>query len=635
MGLDAAGCVYEHFRSIAPGAFVFVSSTREDHEKLLGEASYAGCVRVRDRLPDNVRFDAVLVDLSSLLMSMTAYTNTGADLMERVERLLSTSHAESGTQDFVLCFDNKEFVPRVKSIEQAERRQRTNAQPYVYEVQLTTNASLPIEQYVFDDAMPMPNDFNRLHRTPVLVRKLETFIAAGIVSRMRPPPVPMRVVVCGVPQPDPDAPRMVWSRRFVPDDFTPQTVEKQAVAIGEAESRCAYWLIEYLRAAKSNKSVCVRANDSDTLMLLLMCVPRMLAATADGLQHQLWLEYTAPNMQHRRFVNVLWLWRAQMRWTQLKLPSISLTRHAPVETFYAALLMAGCDYVRSLRGIGPKTFYDAYVDRMDQLVGAIEFDSRSDVHAMVFQQGPLLDLLWRAVCRSRGMTSLFVDYGRQMSREKGRQKPDVFAKQAIRILEGKGVLGRFDELSMAVAKTNDVRAKANKEEERLAMAQARKPRKKAFLPEVPDGEAAVAFVRRVLWTVDYYHNAGVARRSPPYWQPGDVTLFGYSVYGFLPAPDGSNAVIEAGVVADVDLLEHPFVDRMKQSLHRQRPAAGLTQSMEVLSPNSLARERQRLRELRESQGVDEHNDFFDNDLAHELDAVGIDQHATLLAVGQV
>ncbi len=650
MGLSGGSTVYEHFRHLAPGAFVFVAGSAEELRKLEADKSMRGCVLARDTLPDVLRFDALFADYSSMLMSTIAYAQTGGEMAQRVERLVSRGVSESDTRDFVLCFDHPSYVPRVKKIEQDRRRESSSVQPYERVLRLSTGVEYPLDRYVFDEANPMPDDYKRLFRTPLLMDGLQKYIASYLMYHMAPPPLddPLRLVVCGVPVDGTRTERLTCARLFAPgDDGEPRVTEKPCARIGEAESRCANWLLKYVhdwRGARA-PSLCVRSNDSDTLMLLLMCVPRLLAAwkrVRRGREGplRLWLEYSSPNMKHRRFANVLWLWRAHVRWTQSKLPRDAV-HTAPVEMFCAAMMMAGCDYVSSLRRFGPKSVYDAYVKSVELCHDALTFEKsdrargpwHKDAHNMRFSETALLDFLFAMFCRPPSVLTVLADYGRQMWRRDGRPNRATLIAHAASVLKGKGTLGRFDELSAIIGRTGEYYAKKNAER---AAAEARGEKvagkKLPELPQVLNSEEATAFVRRVLWAVDYYHNASVERSAEPFWQPGDVMYESCSVYGFQPAADGSGALVESKKVVPAHVLEQPFVNRVRRSLKRQRPASVLANSNECLSPNTLAARRKRARELRDSSsGPDINIDFFENDVAHELGSLGIDEHATLLA----
>jgi hypothetical protein len=321
-----------------------------------------------EKLPDDLRFDAVITDLSSRLYSIYFGCKTGLDVLKYFNGTNRALATERGASAFFYCVDDRAHVSEAKGAERASRQQSKNAAPYEPNVVLQTEPATetPLETYQFALNTALPDDYDRLLATPQLRRQWFVFLgtllsayaaapaadrttsitisgfrrcgcgnphcahstAASVVktvflvgSPLRELPEEWQVAI-GVNRAEKIAngdlshvmpgiacgaeiPTMQSACARHVDSNMQRTTE--SIEIGESEGQCFYWLDQLVRVENMN-SVLLRINDADGWACGLMCVPRLYNQRSHEIQKALWLDATS-NANNQRYFNIVALWR--------------------------------------------------------------------------------------------------------------------------------------------------------------------------------------------------------------------------------------------------------------------------------------------------------------------------------------
>lgn len=556
MGISAATQLEAFLRKIAPGAYVDVVAPSEKDAFLKKKAKNAELFNVVSR--QNISARAVALDLMSHIMTLMAYAKSTLDVTTRLEKIITGCFHNHGARIVVVCIDDRDLVPRAKEIERARRSSSKREPPYEHLVNLADGTVCRLDEFDFAYDCPMPDNYQRMMRTPILMSKFLRFLAHFLYQTLCPY-ADLHVVICGAEVFDENAKE--WSHKTLHAKHyaSKETIryERDRVLVGEGEGKCVYWVLKMLREIPNLSSVLVKCNDSDALVSLLLNVPRMADTSAS-----LWLDFTAP-ASHTRYVDVCLLWRSIHEWTRDVLPP-GRFQHAPIECLLFAAICGGCDYTQKLPGTGPNSFLSMYLSDPGMLassvkgsVGAISLPPEFDVRpCMSVCEDMFLQLTWSALCNKPAFRKAVGSLQKQVPPFRER------FKHAMRFCE----------------KYNDATKKTREEIERaneLIAIGGGKKRKKS-LPtlideNIPPFDGILAFLRRVTWALDYYRNI---------WLPATDSLAkidNLSLYGFELDPEGR--VREADTVAPA---KEPFISRVviHPKIQQQRDAERMRRARE-------------------------------------------------------
>jgi hypothetical protein len=321
-----------------------------------------------EKLPDELRFDAVITDLSSRLYSIYFGCKTGLDLLRYFNLANSTLATERGASTFIYCVDDRSHVDAAKGAERASRQQSKNAAPYDPSVVLKTEPATqtPLETYRFALDTALPDDYDRLLATPQLRRAWFVFLGT-LLSCYAARPAENRTTsitvsgfrrcACGnshcahatqssvvktvflfgspVREMTLEQQTVIGLNRaalVASGDFSHLAPElacgaeiptlqssckhhidhhmqrvSDSIEIGESEGQCFYWVDQLVRV-ESCTSILLRINDADGWACGLMCVPRLYNQRAHEIQKSLWLDATS-TFSNQRYFNIVALWR--------------------------------------------------------------------------------------------------------------------------------------------------------------------------------------------------------------------------------------------------------------------------------------------------------------------------------------
>src|SRR6056297_3205029 len=378
MGLNNWDVLMRHLREMAPGAFYDVvdAETEKNYRDRKDSKKYDTWNFVR-QLPDGVEFPGVVVDLSSYVMQLISHADTGADVKRRVKTLVFGFIENHGCDQLVFCIDNKRYAPIAKHTEHDRRKAASRCEPYSDKVFCAgLDMEIDLADYDFGDEMPMPSQAERMMRTPLLMKRFYQYLATMLINEIDFG-YPLQVVLCGFErespadgQPAGERPASVWTpytamRRYRPDavaaiDFV-DMLAGEPVKIGEGECKAVHWMWTLFAEQPWLNSVCVRCNDTDAVVALLLNVTRVLSLgplqqrpmpappQCNGKPRrrtrEVWLEYSTPAVRHPRYINVTDLWRGVQAWAKKERPQ-DYVLHSPEALLVVAALMGGNDQKR-------------------------------------------------------------------------------------------------------------------------------------------------------------------------------------------------------------------------------------------------------------------------------------------------
>ena len=335
--------------------------------------------------------------------------------------------------------------------------------------------------------------------------------------------------------------------------FTHST-DYERVEIGEAEGKAVHWAVHQFLLRHQMQVVAVHANDSDALAALLMAVP-ILVADGNGRrvilqlhtsyllkleeqpsleQYQALLDKTDKEWEHKQYkaeikalkndpmcrhktVDVVELWAEIMRANQ-RLDESIRCKH-PVETFMAVMMMAGNDYVDGLPYLGVGALWKALMSQqgarlLRSSISVLQVENAR--HDIEFSEEKLLEFVYMA---ARDASKPFC--------EAMQRKYDETLGSS-----GKELHAHSLETLFAVANEAIIEKKAS-------------GNGKCTWPQLMPYQAMRAWLRRVMWSLDYYGNMSVA---PISFVDPFATIGGVPLYGYERDPDDGMALPSAVVL---------------------------------------------------------------------------------------
>lgn len=273
-----------------------------------------------DTLPEELRFDAIIVDLQSKLATLHGGSVVnGADVLRLLNDIILQDMQQFGTTRFVFCFDDSRYVYNAKETERAMRQKsRTEGTKkygdhYVVVKSSTPNGpptQVPIDDYQYGLDVNLPAYYAQVLSERRLITRWKRFVATLLTSHLSSPnPVTGAVVfVCGV-ELDLGGEVGVTKVIFPAGQEKGIPVKKDRVKIGESECRCFYWLRRFIAGNEVKGNVMVRCNDSDAIALGMFCVPRDLYdENISTFSRGMWLDISARHAC-RRYVDAVSMWR--------------------------------------------------------------------------------------------------------------------------------------------------------------------------------------------------------------------------------------------------------------------------------------------------------------------------------------
>ena len=317
-------------------------------------------------LPNNLKLDVVITDMSSKLFSIYFGVRTGRELLRFVNAQMSEACRQFGASSFYFCVDDRSCVTTAKAAERLKRVEAKEVEPYKEMVELKglTTPSVPLAGFQFGLG-PLPVDYDRMLATDEL--RVKWFVFVGdLIASYTCTPDPSRLITittsgfrrcscgnrecelsreskvvktfflpremvkdtnepvtgvlamalhdAGTPLPDLSAagsgcqfaPTAQCARKQHIDSF--RQVEKPSIGVGEAEGQCFYWVHQTTLQEKTGRAL-VRVNDSDAVTCALMCVPRLYNPQSSRIDCSLWLDLTSTADNVRYFDAVAW-WRS-------------------------------------------------------------------------------------------------------------------------------------------------------------------------------------------------------------------------------------------------------------------------------------------------------------------------------------
>jgi hypothetical protein len=138
------------------------------------------------QLPAELRFDAVIIDLSSRMFSIYPACRTGHELVCFINKLVRDLAQRFGASEFFFCVDDRDFVTKAKAVEQAQRAQSNPCAPYVEQLALRDGTSTPLATYQFGLGA-LPSEYEKLMATPVLRRRWFVFVGDVVANYIQRP----------------------------------------------------------------------------------------------------------------------------------------------------------------------------------------------------------------------------------------------------------------------------------------------------------------------------------------------------------------------------------------------------------------------------------------------------------------
>lgn len=483
---------------------------------------------------------------------------------------------------------------------------------------------MPLDEYEFSFQMPLPDSYERLKATPVLMRKFLRFLSVLLAHKLnvhmaaltRSELTEYPIYVCGyrctsLPgdfnEDSADAlykadafhtSRSTFDLTAVRLYATSNELSKIAggggaeastdndalhkatyrqdtqidpVMIGEGEGKAVHWAVHKLLLERQGdmQTVCVHANDSDAAAALLYATPLLVTAEAgqrvilhlnqsyklvrtparslaeaeaalkkaeyawaiERLTAEIKALKKDPFCKHKT-VDIVALWANIMRANLA--PENSDTRCAhPVETALVVLTMGGNDYVDNLPWLGVATLWKFFqtsraASMLSSALTLVQVDDGR--HHLRFDEQAWLEFVYAAATVG---------------------SPQLAASIQRKYDETLGSLGiALDELSLEarLALANETVVDAH----RAANG------KRVQLPNLLKLQGMRAWLRRVMWSVDYFGNISVA---PCAYTSPFVTVDGISLYGYERDPTDGFARPATCVLPLIGHYAQPFDGR--------------------------------------------------------------------------
>ena len=591
MGINGHDALLERFRQFAPSVFheLMDAGAEEQFRKKKGKKQEL--YNISRKLHSRVQFTACAIDMSSIAIQLASHAANGAEVKRRLRRIVNELINDYGAQYVAFCFDNG--APQAKQIEGERRAASSKSEPYREHVSVNGGGEpYPLDDYEFDDDIEMPDDPVRLKRTPVLLRRFNQFLATAAQTDLQLS-VPLCTVACGAQfEVAGDNGTTTWRAHTLSSKYTTSGEvhaddPSRPIRVGEGEGKCVYWMLRWFRRMGHLGSFYVRSNDTDSFTTLLLNVQRVLSlpplseapapAPPQARPHsrstrEIWLEWTAPST-HRRFVNITDLFRAIHAWSARGVPA-PMHQHFPEAAFLCAALLGGCDYVTPIKGTGATPFLNVFVDSPKLLAAngkekqsVCMFSSTHPMSREMFvAEGKLYELVWRALISKPGTKKVIQVIGNRHASVKGSEK--MYLLEGENRLKRMDFRQRFDILARECKRYNEHLEASNakiRTENKALVAQGKKAKSvRTLAPEVPDYNALCAFVRRVLWSLDYYRNIGLEDPVPPHHTNPIASLNHKSIYGY--SLNESGRCREATHILEHHVLDQPFVHRVRGDL---------------------------------------------------------------------
>jgi hypothetical protein len=508
-----------------------------------------------DVLPDGLRFEVALTDLSSLLVQLFYGADCGSTVLKRLQFFIDRDIETYGARVHVFCVDSRIYVTAAKLRERRLREAHRDTQKSLDSVSLLllhNGSKTTAANYAFGLDASMPADFQNVMCTPQLMRKAIEFLLLLLAEHvtLAHKLEQGRIIVSGLQ----NAGENVLHRIFVEGQCA---TKKETCTVGEAEGQCMYWMLQ-LKAHASR--FLVHSNDSDALALALMHTRHFYSAESQQLGGALWVDITAVK-SNVRFVDAFALWRG------LKSTNLHDGRFIrnDVELLLLVATLAGNDYCLRMPRIGVATLF-SHIDA--GLLQPVAKRKRYPLRIDVVTGDMVVDEL-ALVCF---LAFVF-------------QKNETLRQDALRI-------------GAIVEKDKDVWDYSETDLHRFfdVMAKSADVDVKTTQPKLPYYNTVRAHVRRAFFSLHYYFNVA----HPERLLDSHLQISGHSVYGHVDLPLRDSVADDA-----TDGLAGEVLLRCQETGQALQPFDSGLRAVQFASPYAQKRPEetvmaQRVRQMRKS-----------------------------------